>query len=132
MKCSTAIEHKNTICWISKDDFPFCGKPKRNKEKRFSKLLGSGVIICYCLRRAKKRQQSKPITRTRRRTRSYIGLLLSFYKRRVVVCDMGIQASKAGSNVGKQGIGVLEEVWECPALPVRPLEARGSLKKFSV
>ena len=53
--------------------------------------------------------------------------MASFYKRRVVVCDMGIRASKAGSNVGKQGIGELEEVRKCPALPVRPLEATGSL-----
>ena len=53
--------------------------------------------------------------------------MASFYKRRVVVCDMGIRASKAGSNVGKQAIGVLEEVWDGTALLIRPLEARGSL-----
>ena len=40
---------------------------------------------------------------------------------------MGIRASKGGSNVGKQGIGVLEEVWDGTALPIRPLEARESL-----
>ena len=28
MKCSTAVEHKNAICWISKDDFRLAGSPK--------------------------------------------------------------------------------------------------------
>ena len=28
MKCSTAVEHKNAICWISKDDFRLARSPK--------------------------------------------------------------------------------------------------------
>ena len=59
-------------------------------------------------------------------------IMESFYKRRVVVCNMDIRASKAGSNVGKQGIGVLEELWDGTALPIRPLEARGGLFLFGI